>query len=531
MSGEAPPRPARSVSHASLPNLSKSETVPNIALRSARGRALPRTPCKRANTQNLLQSPDSKKPNGNTVPIEKYNALLEKYEQLSAKHTQQTIYVSALEAMVDEERKKVAMLTRGKDKKASSKSVQSPGVPKHKETLPEKTAASKEHLKRSKEKKDLLRKKQEEARLIRLDDKEQIRRMRILQEILNTEKDYVDVLLLMMRIQVHLVENSCLSLEENKLLFSNVSDLLPIHQNLVKILDERYMSCSDNECWNVSIGDIFVELAQSLSIYAEYINNQDTQGSTVEACAHRKNFVKALTDIPEFDDKKVVLNQLRSYLIAPIQRICKYPLLLRELLQATEDSHSDQQKLQTALQCIQEATMEVNEKKKQFEKLFELQKIEDSLENAKGLQLAVPSRVLIQEGDLMKVSKGKTQERHFFLFNDIIIYGSKSLLKPGKILLKGKIRLETLLVNDTGNTEHKNGFELVRMDHKKKKYIICSKLPGVDGHKEKLLWMTAIEQYADLSRDCGVSQQEETWEPKASAPDKLLKFTSNLVRK
>ena len=91
----------------------------------------------------------------------------------------------------------------------------------------------------------------------------------------------------------------------------------------------------------------------------------------------------------------------------------------------------------------------------------------------RGFRLMSPDRTFVREGPLFKISNGHTQERHFILFDDLVLYGTRSLLRPGKIQFKGKILLDRVLVrtlSDTDATQH--AFELVRVDSKKKKYII-----------------------------------------------------------
>ena len=88
---------------------------------------------------------------------------------------------------------------------------------------------------------------------------------------------------------------------------------------------------------------------------------------------------------------------------------------------------------------------------------------------------------------MVKISKGRAQERHFFLFNDLLLYCAKRAI-GGRLMFKGKVPLNTLLVNDIPNTsDRKYTFELVRMDHKKKKYIICAR-----DEDEKQEWMESM---------------------------------------
>ena len=472
------------------------------------------------NDMEIIQKEDKE-----VVSLEKYNELLQKYEELNAKYHQQIMYVSALEAMVDVERSKVAQLTP-KQKKGKGRSNPSFIETSHQDPVAEK----KEEHKRATEQKEMLRKQQSQARLHSLDDRTKIHRMHVLDEMLNTEKDYLETLQLLMRIQHVLLSSNCISLEEKTMLFSNIDKLFPIHEETVKSMESRFFSVSNSECWNICVGEFFITLGGKLSSYSAYITNQEAQSTCLQSIIQRKSLLNTLyKEIPEFYDTKLVETQLRSYLIAPIQRICKYPLLLKELIQSYE-SHEDVSTLRLAIEKIENATRNANEHKKVTEHFMRMQQIGDSLENAKGFDLHSKFRQLIKEGDLLKISKGRTQERHFFLFDDILLYGSKSVLKPGKIHVRGMISLDKLLVNDLPDTDSvKNCFELVRIDHKKKKYIICSKLSGQQGDTEKEFWMKAIQTQVDdiLTNYVPTNDVKSPHTPKT--PAGLRKFSS-LVR-
>lgn len=56
-----------------------------------------------------------------------------------------------------------------------------------------------------------------------------------------------------------------------------------------------------------------------------------------------------------------------AFMIKPIQRICKYPLLLRELLKHTEKTHPDYELLQKASGMIEKVVGEVNERRRFME--------------------------------------------------------------------------------------------------------------------------------------------------------------------
>lgn len=55
---------------------------------------------------------------------------------------------------------------------------------------------------------------------------------------------------------------------------------------------------------------------------------------------------------------------LGSFLIKPVQRVMRYPLLLMELLGATPDSHHDRTQLTQALQAVKDINVNINEYKR-----------------------------------------------------------------------------------------------------------------------------------------------------------------------
>ena len=473
------------------------------------------------------------------IQLSKYNELLEKYQEITKQLSQRNAYISALEAAFDAEKAKVKQLTQQQQhRRRSSKNINSIFTFKEKVEEEDPILKEKENHKKFLEKKEIMRKQELDARRNHLEDKKKIHRVNILQEILNTERDYVETLSTLVHVQTMLLKHNVVSEEENEYLFANITEILTIHRNNSNDLNSRLLSFGDEECWNASVGDIFLKLADSLSIYIEYINNENVQATTAESCAHKKLFINTLyREIPEIEDKTLGLNRLRSLLITPMQRLCKYPLLLRELIHATENSHSDSSNLLFALEKLQEAAMAVNEEKKVQDQIQKMQSIADSLDNAKGFEINSKNRVFIKEGDLLKISKGKTQERHFYLFNDLIIYGSKSLMKSGKIFMKGKIYLDKLIVNDIEDSDStKNCFEVVRLDNKKKKYIICSKLSGSKGEEDKKCWMVAIRQQVEAYRRNVEKRSRivhDNWEPTPRTQEifkKTLKLTK-IVRK
>ncbi|VDM29823.1 unnamed protein product [Toxocara canis] len=77
---------------------------------------------------------------------------------------------------------------------------------------------------------------------------------------------------------------------------------------------------------------------------------------------------------------------LEGFLLTPVQRICRYPLQLTELLKATPVSHLDREPVQAAATAMKSVAASINEKKRRLESL---QKIALWQRNVEGWRVNV----------------------------------------------------------------------------------------------------------------------------------------------
>ncbi len=139
-----------------------------------------------------------------------------------------------------------------------------------------------------------------------------------------------------------------------------------------------------------------------------------------------------------------------SYLFKPIQRICKYPLLFRvsfllmlrgnsqslvsatppyqELEKYTPEGHPDRAATLQALAVMKEVCSLINEAKRRVEKLEAIADLQATIEGWEGSNATDTCNELIKEGSLIKISAGNTQERMFYLFDNLLVYCKKSLM-------------------------------------------------------------------------------------------------------
>ncbi|XP_055083753.1 guanine nucleotide exchange factor DBS-like isoform X2 [Periophthalmus magnuspinnatus] len=170
-------------------------------------------------------------------------------------------------------------------------------------------------------------------------------RRHVMNELLETERAYVDELLCVLEGYAAEMENPALSsllpptlLSKKDILFGNMSEIYHFHKRTFLKELEAYTDCPE------LVGRCFLERMEELQIYEAYCQNKPRSESLwrqYSDCAFFQECQKKL-------EHKLGLD---SYLLKPVQRITKYQLLLKELLKYSKgcDGADD---LQVALSSI-----------------------------------------------------------------------------------------------------------------------------------------------------------------------------------
>lgn len=184
---------------------------------------------------------------------------------------------------------------------------------------------------------------------------------------------------------------------------------------------------------------------------------------------------------------------LTDFLIKPVQRICKYPLLFKALIGYTAENHSDMPLLQKADKAVNQAAEAVNRARADQKSAQDMKTIDENMEGYTGGTLCIPGRFLVRAGPLVKLSpSGAKQDRHFFLFTDMILYAKKNKstyhYKDHIELVELQVRLPDKAPKGLSAKETELCFELVRQDAKKKKtYAILA-----DTVEHRKGWVTSL---------------------------------------
>jgi len=212
------------------------------------------------------------------------------------------------------------------------------------------------------------------------------------------------------------------------------------------------------------VGGAITDMADSLKCYVRYsIGNQRALETVETLCKKQeiKAYFKHIETRPGFRN-----SPLSSFLIKPVQRICRYPLLIKEIIKATDPSNSTNMVMEKALRRIEATLKYINEVQAAIERELGLKRAQDEL-NTIGVVVNIisPTRSLILDGpinvvatDLKSTSKKKhkgAREGYFYLFNDFFLFVPKKSPQRKKIL----IPIDEALIKDPGE----NALEIIHV--------------------------------------------------------------------
>nr|XP_012216614.1 PREDICTED: intersectin-1 isoform X3 [Linepithema humile] len=252
------------------------------------------------------------------------------------------------------------------------------------------------------------------------------KRQEHIKELIMTEKAYIEDMRLVHEVfEKPLIESLVLSVDEVEKIFINWRDIIACNDNFLRTLRIR----RDNSYGGVvrMIGDILCENIPRMSAYIRFCSCQ------ISAAA----YLQLLTETsPEFmrvaqacqQDPRTKGLPLSSFLIKPMQRITKYPLIIGKILEYTPIDHPDRQYLQEALAKSEEFCTQVNEGVREKENSDRLEWLQthvvcDGLEEQlvfNSLTNSLGPRKLLHYGILHKAKSGK--ELVGFLTNDFLLF-------------------------------------------------------------------------------------------------------------
>lgn len=185
------------------------------------------------------------------------------------------------------------------------------------------------------------------------------KRQNVIQEIINTEASYLSELQLVEQAFVQPMRTSNIVTEkELDLIFVNWSELILVNSYFDKALKVRCVNSHGS--FITMIADVLCQQIAQLTPYLRFCSLQ-IQGATLlgEKCSAGGPWANLIKQCQEQPAVRGLT--LTSFLLKPMQRITRYPLLIKELLKYTPEGHPDHHNSQEALLAATTLCAQVNE--------------------------------------------------------------------------------------------------------------------------------------------------------------------------
>ncbi|XP_041439354.1 intersectin-1-like isoform X3 [Xenopus laevis] len=259
------------------------------------------------------------------------------------------------------------------------------------------------------------------------------KRQGYIHELIVTEENYVnDLQLVTETFQKPLLESDLLTEKEVAMIFVNWKELIMCNIKLLKALRVR-KKMSGEKMPVKMIGDILTAQLPHMQPYIRFCSCQLNGAALIQ---------QKTDEVPEFKEflKRLAMDPrckgmpLSSFLLKPMQRVTRYPLIIKNIIENTPENHPDHSHLKQALEKAEELCSQVNEGVREKENSDRLEWIQAHVQ-CEGLseQLVFNSvtnclgpRKFLHSGKLYKAKSNK--ELFGFLFNDFLLL--TQIIKP-----------------------------------------------------------------------------------------------------
>ena len=155
------------------------------------------------------------------------------------------------------------------------------------------------------------------------------------------------------------------------------------------------------------VGDVFNKhLTNMERVYADYLKNHEAATQKLQQLQKTDKVQVWLKECRNFAHDLTTAWDLDSLLVKPVQRILKYPLLLKELCEVTPENHPDFTALDTAAREMVGVSVRINEMKKRADIV---EQVAGGVRNRKNSDGRNITKVFRGQREKLKVSVGLSE--------------------------------------------------------------------------------------------------------------------------
>lgn len=169
--------------------------------------------------------------------------------------------------------------------------------------------------------------------------KRRAERREIITEIVETEEKYGrDLRIILEEFYKPMQVAGLLSSEQLSAIFLNTEELLEHNCVLAEKLRDALeiaIEQGDEDLLTVNVGSIFIEAAPMLHAFESYCTRQGAASLLLANLEKEKELLRIFLRVSQMENSVLRRMNLNSFLMVPVQRITKYPLLLSRLYKVT----------------------------------------------------------------------------------------------------------------------------------------------------------------------------------------------------
>ncbi|KAF5351656.1 hypothetical protein D9756_007738 [Leucocoprinus leucothites] len=264
-------------------------------------------------------------------------------------------------------------------------------------------------------------------------DAKEAARNNIIREIVETERKYVQDLETMQKYSNALAQGNFIDQDTIHLLFPNLNKLLNFQRKFLIRLESTAEAPWQDQRWGLP----FIDNEDDFAVYEPYCANYTNASELM--LTHEQSLMPLNHLIN-------IKGELPAFLIKPVQRVCKYPLLLDSLIKTLSPAtYSHYEELKRGSDATKRITDKINEAQRRAENDQTVKSLSTRIDDWKGHHLENFGELLLD--DIFTVTKSDIdREYHVFLFEKIILCckevppgqqnGSKKMSKNNSLLKK-----------------------------------------------------------------------------------------------
>ncbi|XP_012861704.2 rho guanine nucleotide exchange factor 26 [Echinops telfairi] len=342
---------------------------------------------------------------------------------------------------------------------------------------------------------------------------EERKRQEAIFEVISSEHSYLlslDILIRMFKNSKELSDT--MTKTESHHLFSNITDVSEASKKFFTELEARHQN-------NILIDDIsdIVEkhTASTFDPYVKYCTNEVYQQRTLQKLlATNPSFKEVLSRIESHEDCRNL--PMISFLILPMQRVTRLPLLMDTICQKTPKDSPKYEVCKRALKEVSKLVRLCNEGARKMERTEMMYTINSQLEfKIKPFPLVSSSRWLVKRGELTAYvedtvlfsKRMSKQQVYFFLFNDVLIITKKKSEESFNVndySLRDQLLVESCDNEDLNSSPGKNSSTMLYSRQSSASHLFTltvlsnhanekvEMLLGAETQSERARWITAL---------------------------------------